>query len=85
MKLAGVLNSGGEGHATGDADALIEEEFFERFDGLFGHRAAAAVGFDIDLVDFDLAGDIGPVAFEGLQVQRALGGSRERQRTEKLL
>ncbi len=48
------------GDAASGLDALIDKELLDGIDeGIIGDESAS-IGFDVDLVDFDLAGDFGP-------------------------
>ena len=52
----------GEGDAAGDAHAVIEEEFFHVLDQGLIRQVTVAMGFDVDLVDLELAADPCPLS-----------------------
>ena len=56
---------------------MVEEELLGVLDDLVVGEHAAAIGFNVELVDVELAADAGPTRFESLgilRVQRASDG-----------
>ena len=57
---AGSVAAADVGNATGYLDVVRDEEGFDGFKVRVGGDVAAAIGLDVDLVDFHLAGKIVP-------------------------
>ena len=56
-----------EGHPPGDLHTLIDKELLYLLDQVIVGHFSAAIGLDVDLIDFDLAGDDLPCALENNQ------------------
>ncbi len=61
---ARVVAAAGIGDAAGDLNSAIGKEFLDGFEKGIAGDESAAVGLDVDLVHFDLAGDFLPGVFE---------------------